>query len=202
MSAAPQYTRQYKVEIGPWDAAGSPASTLVQLPMQTNFNYIDVRPGGDIHLGLMLSTDRFVSRSIQSTGRAMWAVVLAPVRCVLTYETPELNTVFNLAPLHPLYETGQIIAFRWNRRYILQDEAGHADLIRVVDCNPGSDPVGDGEPPLRHHRGRPTFADTGQCSTLSQMRGLLAEVPTGRGGECVKQESVVVSPTTSVRATS
>ena len=90
---------------------------------------------------------------------------MAPVRCVLTHETPEVNTVFNLSPLHPLYTTGQIIAFRWNRTYIFQDEAGHAELIRVVDCNPGNDPIDDGEPPLLHHGGTPTFNHTGHIGT-------------------------------------
>ena len=165
MSAAPRYTRQYKIEIGPFDAAGVPASVLVQQPKQTNYNYVDVMLGGNIHLGLMFSTDHFVSRSMQSQGRMLWAVVLAPVRCVLTYETPEVDTVFTLDPIHPLYEPGHILAFRWNRRYIFQDEAGHAVLIRVVDCNPGSDLIGDGEPPLLHHRGTPTFNHTSHNTT-------------------------------------
>jgi hypothetical protein len=167
MSEAQNYPRQYNVEFGPWDAAGAPISTLIQRNVQTNYNYVDVMIGGDIHLGLILSTDSFVSRSIQSTGRTMWAVVLAPVRCAMSYETPELNVVFNLDPKdHVLYATGAIISLRWNRRYIFQDEAGHAELIRVVDCNPGSDPIGDGEPPLRHHhQGGPTFPHDGHTAT-------------------------------------
>ncbi len=164
-AAAPAHKRQYDLEFGPF-VNGAAAATSPTTDLQTNNSYVKAQmiPLDRLPVGLMFSrggflTETFHMPEIEQTesgdftepGRSLWVINLVPIRCVSVTNT--VDDVHRLPRTVPLFEPGNIINLRWNRRYILEpDGMQQGVLVRAVDLIPGDI---DDIVPMNRHGGRP-----------------------------------------------
>jgi hypothetical protein len=164
-AAAPVFPRQYDLEFGPF-VNGAAAATSPMTPLQTNNSYVkgQLMPHDRLPVGLMFSrggflTETFHMPEIEQTesgdftepGRSLWMINLVPIRCVAVPNT--VDDVHRLPRTVPLFEPGNIINLRWNRRYILEpDGMPQGVLVRAVDLISGDI---DDIVPMNRHGGRP-----------------------------------------------
>jgi hypothetical protein len=164
-AAAPVFPRQYDLELGPF-LNGAPTATSPTTDLQTNNSYVkgQLMPLDRLPVGLMFSrggflTETFHMPEIEQTetgdfaepGRSLWVINLVPIRCVAVPDT--VDNVHRLPRTVPLFEPGNIINLRWNRRYILEpDGMPQGVLVRAVDLIPGDI---EEEPPMTVHHGQP-----------------------------------------------
>jgi hypothetical protein len=153
----PPITREYDIQVGPFDVNDAPARVLGFSDTATNVNYFKMTMfNGDLSMGILFSRGGFITNLKQSLGdvRTLWVINLKPVRILACDAGTTAVENIPADENNRLLEIGSITHLAWNRKYILQPEHYNLGvLMRAVDRNDDGEITG--LPPFHVHNNDP-----------------------------------------------